>query len=110
MTQLDTTSRMASAIQAAAPNVYRIPTGISNAYFLVLDADEYVLVDAGGKGYGKRILQYVDELFDGRPPQAIVLTHAHFDHAQGLPGLIEAWPDVAVFAHPLEFPYLKSHG
>jgi glyoxylase-like metal-dependent hydrolase (beta-lactamase superfamily II) len=110
MSQVIAPSRMSSATQVVAPNVYRIPTGISNAYFVALDADEYVLVDAGPKGYGKRILTCVHDLFDGRPPRAIVLTHAHFDHAGGLPGLIEAWPDVAVFAHPLEFAYLKMEG
>ena len=56
MSVIDTPSRMSAAAQAVAPNVYRLPTGISNVYFVAIDADDYVLIDAGPKGHGERIL------------------------------------------------------
>jgi glyoxylase-like metal-dependent hydrolase (beta-lactamase superfamily II) len=38
---------------------------------------------------------------DGLAPAAIVLTHAHFDHVMGVPGVLAAH-DVPVYAHPDE--------
>jgi glyoxylase-like metal-dependent hydrolase (beta-lactamase superfamily II) len=108
MPQLDDPSRISSQPQTAAPNVYRLPTGISNCYFVALDANDYILIDAGGTGYGDRILQTARELFEDSKPRAILLTHAHFDHAGGLPELLQHWPDVPVYAHPLELPYLNE--
>jgi glyoxylase-like metal-dependent hydrolase (beta-lactamase superfamily II) len=42
-----------------------------------------------------------------RPPSAILLTHAHFDHVGSLRALLDRW-DVPVFAHELELPYLTG--
>lgn len=86
-------------------------TGIVNiAYLGSPDADEpeWVLVDTGIAGFAHRILATVKERFGGTPPAAIVLTHGHADHVGNLRALMEAWPDVPVYAHPLEHPYLTG--
>jgi glyoxylase-like metal-dependent hydrolase (beta-lactamase superfamily II) len=109
MPELDTPSRMSSAAQEVAPNVYRLPTGISNAYFVAIDADQYVLVDVGDVGWGDRIQETAAELFGAARPRAIVLTHGHFDHAGALPELLNGeWEGVPVYAHVMELPYLKG--
>lgn len=36
------------------------------------------------------------------------MTHGHFDHAGGLPQLLEAFPDVPVLAHADEEPFLRG--
>lgn len=43
----------------------------------------------------------------GARPQAIILTHGHFDHAGNAKELAELW-DVKVYAHRLERPFLTG--
>ena len=35
----------------------------------------------------------------GLEPAAILLTHGHFDHISGIPGLLEKFPDLPVYVH-----------
>lgn len=69
----------------------------------------WVLVDAGLPGYKRQIKKKAEQLFGpGATPSAIVLTHGHFDHTGGLKALLKEWPDVPVYAHKLELPYLTG--
>lgn len=81
-----------------------------NYYFVrsSLTAHDWVLVDAGLRGCGPRILADAKRRF-GRdnPPRAIVLTHGHFDHVGALPWLLERW-HTPIFAHSDELPYLNQ--
>ena len=36
----------------------------------------------------------------GLDPVAILLTHSHFDHILGIPGLRASWPELPVYCHP----------
>ena len=70
--------------------------------------NSWVLVDAGLKSTYPKIKRMVAELFgeDARP-EAILLTHGHFDHVGSLDKLLTDW-NVPVYAHELELPYLKG--
>jgi glyoxylase-like metal-dependent hydrolase (beta-lactamase superfamily II) len=37
-------------------------------------------------------------------PVGILLTHSHFDHILGIPGLREEWPGLPVYCHPDDIP------
>ena len=59
----------------------------------------------------------------GLEPEAVLLTHGHFDHILGIPGLRKEWPSLPVYCHPADmgegdavrtfgqsFPTVRSFG
>ena len=56
------------------------------------------VVDPGGQG--ERLAQWLRE--KGLEPEAVLLTHGHFDHILGIPGLREEWPGLPVYCHPAD--------
>lgn len=71
-------------------------------------AGQWVLVDTGLENSADFILQSAEKRFgkDSRP-QAIILTHGHFDHVGSVIKLSEQW-DVPVYIHQLEMPYVTG--
>ena len=45
----------------------------------------------------------------GLEPAAILLTHAHFDHIGGIPGLLEKFPDLPVYVHEKDAVMFGHH-
>ncbi|SDH73169.1 Glyoxylase, beta-lactamase superfamily II [Alteribacillus persepolensis] len=69
---------------------------------------EWILIDAGMPASADIIQATAKEHFgEDHKPQAIVLTHGHFDHVGALEELIDAW-NVPVYAHEQELPYLTG--
>jgi glyoxylase-like metal-dependent hydrolase (beta-lactamase superfamily II) len=92
---------------SVASGVWRIKDIFVNMYLVSTDAG-WVLVDAGLKTSHSKIKKLAEAIFgQGTRPEAIVLTHAHFDHVGSLKCLAEEW-DVSVLAHSLELPYLTG--
>lgn len=56
---------------------------------------EGVVIDPGCEKTVGRVI----EALDGRAPEAILLTHIHFDHAGGTGRLLERFPDAEVWVH-----------
>ena len=93
--------------EVAAEGVLRVRTLMVNVY-IVRTGSTWVLVDAGLAGYARTIMDAAAQFIGSRtPPQAIVLTHGHFDHVGALDDLLERWR-VPVYAHRLERPYLNG--
>ena len=100
--QLDRTLAFADA----APGVARIGVLFVNAYGLDAGDGRWWLVDTGLPGFAAGVRAAAEEHF-GLPPEAILLTHAHFDHAGNAAALAEEW-GVPIWAHRLEMPYLTG--
>jgi len=96
------------AITRIAPDVGWLPISFVNVYFLGRPGSPWLLVDAGLPGRANQILAAAKARFGaGAKPEAIVLTHGHFDHAGSARQLAEEW-GVPIYAHRLEMPYLTG--
>lgn len=92
------------------PDIYALPVQIVNVCFVGFaeQPDGWVLVDAGMPESAGMIIHAAEERFGANSrPDAIVLTHGHFDHVGALVDLVEQW-DVPVYAHEREMPYLTG--
>lgn len=94
-------------VKQIANEVLRIPVGIGNCY-LIGDERRWTLVDCGPEGHAEKIQKIAEQRFGRRArPNAIVLTHGHFDHAGSSGALADEW-DLPIYAHRLEIPYLTG--
>ncbi|WP_262409625.1 MBL fold metallo-hydrolase [Salinicoccus roseus] len=91
------------------PDLYSYTNKIVNVHMVGHpDEGHFVLVDAGLPDSTDEIIKVVEKRFgEGAKPEAIVLTHGHFDHVGSIIELIEKW-NVPAYAHKMELPYLTG--
>ncbi|MDD4239774.1 MAG: MBL fold metallo-hydrolase [Desulfotomaculaceae bacterium] len=104
-------SAITTSSQEVTPDILVLQFTIVNACIVgepATGASEWVLVDTGLENSANFILQSVEKRFgkDSRP-QAIILTHGHFDHVGSVIKLSNLW-DIPVYAHELEMPYITG--
>ncbi len=93
--------------QQVMPDILVLKFTIVNAC-IVGKSDKWVLVDTGLENSAEFILQSAEKRFgkDSRP-EAIILTHGHFDHVGSVIKLANLWK-VPVYIHQLEMPYVTG--
>jgi glyoxylase-like metal-dependent hydrolase (beta-lactamase superfamily II) len=101
------------AFMPVVPGLHALRDVFVNLYYAAAVPEQphgpWVLMDAGLPGSADKIKAHAEEAFGpANAPIAIVMTHAHFDHAGSLDELLKLWPEVPVYAHPLELPYLTG--
>lgn len=95
-------------IARIAPDVGWLPISFVNVYFIGRPGGEWLLVDTGLPGRADQIIEAAEARFGtGTRPEAIVLTHGHWDHAGSALDLARIW-EVPIYAHRLEMPYLTG--
>ncbi len=101
---------MLSSLYDVTTDVAGLKTIFVNVFFIgnQQPGSRWVLVDAGLPGHAGKIKAKAEALFGpGAKPDAIILTHGHFDHIGSLKALLKDW-SVPVYAHWLELPYLTG--
>jgi glyoxylase-like metal-dependent hydrolase (beta-lactamase superfamily II) len=95
-------------IERIAPEVGWLPISFVNIYFVGRPGSAWGLIDAGTPGNAGKIFDAAEARFGGGArPEAIYLTHGHFDHRGSAMELAERW-DVPIYAPRMEFPYLTG--
>lgn len=96
-------------IYAVAPGVWRMKDVFVNVYIIESrDTPSWVLVDTGLKSSYAKIKNMIAEVMEpGAVPNAILLTHGHFDHRGALQQLATEW-QVPIYCHHMELPYLTG--
>jgi len=94
-------------LKEIARDVFCLPVGFANVYFAGTP-DGWVLIDTALPGNTLEISSAAEAIYgDDARPEAILLTHGHWDHAGSALDLAELW-NVPIFAHPFELPYLTG--
>src|SRR5690242_16833276 len=78
-----------------------------NVYAISRKSGEWMLVDCGLPYSTGRIRRWAEDQFAGRRPEAICLSHGHFDHTGAVEDFAAEW-DVPVYVHQLEVPYVTG--
>lgn len=84
-----------------------VPQPIGNVT-VIEQTDGLVLIDAGGSpGSARRIVQAIKSV-SAKPVKAVVITHWHGDHPQGLSEILRAWPNARTIATRATQAHLRT--
>jgi glyoxylase-like metal-dependent hydrolase (beta-lactamase superfamily II) len=89
------------------PDIYMLDFRVVNAFILKTGGEHWILVDTGLENSSNFIIEEAENIIGETRPDAIILTHGHFDHVGSLKVLTEHW-DVPAYIHANELPYITG--
>ena len=108
---VESLAALTSSTGDISPNIVLLQFTVVNACIIGSPRTgngKWVLVDTGLENSADFIRHAAAERFgENSRPEAIVLTHGHFDHVGSVITLANHW-DVPVYAHQLELPYITG--
>jgi glyoxylase-like metal-dependent hydrolase (beta-lactamase superfamily II) len=93
-------------MENAAPGVKGLRIAFVNVFAITHADGSWTLLDAALPYTATLIRNWATKNFN-KAPNAIVLTHGHFDHVSAARDLADEW-NVPIYAHELEHPYLTG--
>jgi glyoxylase-like metal-dependent hydrolase (beta-lactamase superfamily II) len=106
MDRIDIPAEQIVPLDAVAPGVQGLRITFVNVFAITYSDGSWTLIDAALPFTEKIIRSWAEKHFS-KPPNAIVLSHGHFDHVSAAGALADEWR-VPIYAHPLEHPYLTG--
>lgn len=104
---VETVSAISTSSQEVTSDILVLQFTIVTAC-IVGNSSNWVLVDTGLENSADFILESAEKRFGKNcRPQAIILTHGHFDHVGSVTTLANQW-NVPVYIHKLELPYVTG--
>jgi glyoxylase-like metal-dependent hydrolase (beta-lactamase superfamily II) len=106
MERIEIPEEQVQPMDSIADGIYGLRIIFVNVFGISHGNGSWTLIDAGLPFSESYIRNWAEKQF-GTPPNALVLTHGHFDHVSAAAGLADHW-DIPIYAHFLERPYLTG--
>lgn len=106
MDRIDIPEQQVVSIDNIAEGVRGLRITFVNVFAVTHPDRSWTLIDAALPLSATLIKRWADKFVNNKP-NAIVLTHGHFDHVSAAKDLADEW-NVPIYAHPLESPYLTG--